>query len=77
MGFALPHRMPHAIAAELNRLTSTVIACSIEIHRRFGSGLLESAYTACLTHDLTRAGLVVERQKALPLHYNGLELDCA
>jgi len=38
---------------------------------------LESAYAACLQHDLSSAGLAVERQKPLPLMYRGLKVDCA
>jgi GxxExxY protein len=69
--------MPDATAAQLNRITDTIIAGAIRIHRTFGSGLLESAYGACLCHDLVKAGLRVERQKRLPLVYDGLKLDCA
>ena len=64
-------------ADSLNRITSTVIAAAIKIHRRFGSGLLESAYFACLCHSLQRAGLHVEAEKAWPLEYDGLHVGCA
>jgi len=66
--------MPEATAAELNRITETIIAGAIKIHRTFGSGLLESACGACLCNDLVKAGLRVERQKRLPLVYDGLKL---
>jgi len=69
--------MSDATAEELNRLTSTIIAAAIDIHRVYGSGLLESAYSACLCHDLRQAGLTVERQKSLPLVHGRLKLDCA
>jgi GxxExxY protein len=64
-------------ADSLNGLTSTIIACAIKIHRQFGPGLLESAYGPCLCHDLLKAGLGIETQKALPLLYDGLKLECA
>lgn len=38
--------------------------------------MLESAYELCLAHDLRAIGLRIEIQKALPLRYRGLELDC-
>jgi GxxExxY protein len=70
-------RMPQPTAATLNHITSTILACAIHIHRAFGSGLLESAYGACLAHDLAHAGFHVERQKPLPLTHNGLTIACA
>ena len=36
-----------------------------------------SAYEACLFHELVSRGLKVERQKPLPLLYEGVRLDCA
>ena len=69
--------MPEITAEGLNGLTSTIIESAIRIHRTFGSGLLESAYAACLCHDLTGLGITVERQKPLPLVYHGFKLDCA
>ncbi len=38
--------------------------------------MLESAYEACLTHELEILGKRVERQKAVPLVYEGLKLNC-
>ena len=69
--------MPRVTAAELNRITSAILGCGIKIHRSFGPGLLESAYDACLCQALIDAGLTIERQKPLPLVYEGLKLDCA
>jgi GxxExxY protein len=40
-----------------------------------GPGLLESSYEKCLHLELMKAGLFVERQKALPLDYDNLRLD--
>jgi GxxExxY protein len=64
-------------AARLNRLTEQIIAAAIAVHRVLGPGLLESAYEACLFHELVARGLKVERQKPLPLMYEGVRLDCA
>jgi GxxExxY protein len=69
--------MSRDTAERLNHLTSTVIGCAIEIHKAFGSGLLESAYCACLCHDLIAAGLTIERQKALSLVHGTLMVHCA
>ncbi len=43
----------HEITAKaLNGITETIVGCAIRVHKMFGSGLLESAYSACLCHDL-------------------------
>jgi GxxExxY protein len=57
-------------------LTYKIIGASIEVHKALGPGLLESAYEACLVHELHLRNLKVEQQKALPLRYKGLLLDC-
>jgi len=45
------------------------------VHRELGPGLLESAYEQCLAFELNRRGLQVERQKQLPLIYQGMKID--
>lgn len=47
--------------------TSQIIGAAIKVHRHLGLGLLESAYEACLAHELETTGLHVQRQKAVPL----------
>jgi GxxExxY protein len=63
-------------AARLNGLTEQIISAAIAVHRALGPGLLESAYEACLYYELVKRGLRVERQKPLPLVYEGVTLDC-
>jgi GxxExxY protein len=58
------------------RLTGEVIAAAIEVHRELGPGLLESAYRACLRHELESRGLEVECERDVPLRYRGVRLDC-
>jgi GxxExxY protein len=57
-------------------LTPEIIGAAIKIHRNFGPGLLESAYEACLAYELEKLGLRVEKQKAVPLIYETVKLDC-
>ena len=57
-------------------LTPEIIGAAIKIHRKLGPGLLESAYEACLAHELEKLGLRVERQKAVPLIYETVKLEC-
>jgi GxxExxY protein len=57
-------------------LTPEIIGAAIKIHRKLGPGLLEAAYEACLRYELNRLRLRVERQKAVPLVYESVKLDC-
>jgi GxxExxY protein len=57
-------------------VTPRIIGAAITVHRRLGPGLLESAYEACLGYELEKAGLSVQRQKAVPLIYEMVKLDC-
>jgi len=61
---------------EINKITEKIIGCAIEVHRYFGPGLLESAYEECLVFELKNVGLIVERQKPVPVIYKGIKLDC-
>ncbi len=60
---------------ELNKITEKIIGCAMKVHSHLGSGLLESAYEACLYYELIKEGLKVERQKPMPLVYDEVKLD--
>jgi GxxExxY protein len=62
--------------ANLNQLTEKIIGAAIKIHRRLGPGLLESAYETCLVFELQEMALRVEQQKAVPLVYENVKLEC-
>lgn len=55
--------------------TSAIIAAACRVHSRLGPGLLESAYKACLLHELLAAGHNVETEKLLPVHYDGTRVE--
>jgi len=57
-------------------LSNEIIGAAITVHRRLGPGLLESAYEACLAYELQALGKKVERQKPVPVFYDGVKLDC-
>jgi len=61
---------------QLDLITQTIIGAAIEVHRRLGPGLLESAYEACLAFELHDRGLKIEQQKPLPVIYREVKLDC-
>ena len=56
-------------------LTSQIIAAAIEVHRRLGPGLLESAYEACLAYELRKRGIKVLTQVGLPVIYDEVALE--
>ena len=57
-------------------MSNEVIGAAITVHRRLGPGLLESAYEACVAHELRRMGRSVERQRPVPVFYDGVKLEC-
>mgnify|MGYP001059010761 CR=1 FL=1 len=59
-----------------DEVTQAVIGAAIRVHKALGPGLLESAYEACLAHELAKQGLEAERQKPLPVKYGEVELEC-
>jgi GxxExxY protein len=61
---------------KLDSITRRIIGAAIEVHRRLGPGLLESAYEACLAYELRELGFRIEQQKPLPIIYKDVRLDC-
>ncbi len=59
----------------LERLATIAVDCGFKLHDALGPGLLESVYEACLARSLVDRGLVVERQKTIPIKYGGVVLD--
>lgn len=60
----------------IDSLSNVIIGAAIMVHRELGPGLLESTYEACTAYELTSRSIYVERQKALPVRYKGVLLDC-
>jgi GxxExxY protein len=59
---------------ELNALAKKTLNAAFRVHTTFGPGLLESAYTACLVHELRKAGLDVKTEVPVPIVYEGVKL---
>jgi GxxExxY protein len=58
-----------------NEISAIVVDVCYKIHVKLGPGLLESVYESILYHELTKRGLSVERQKQLPVLWDGIQLD--
>ncbi|MBN4085386.1 GxxExxY protein [Flavobacteriaceae bacterium AH-315-B10] len=59
-----------------NELANKIIGIAIEVHKILGPGLLESAYQECLFYKLHQEGLKAEKEKRMPLVFEGVKLDC-
>ena len=61
---------------EINEITHEILDSAFKVHSVLGPGLLESAYRSCLVYELRKKGFNVEEEKALPLIYEEVKLDC-
>ena len=52
-----------------------ILDSAMKVHSALGSGLLESAYEACLAHEFKKTGLPFTRHVVLPIVYDGEHLD--
>lgn len=59
-----------------NELSNKVIGLAIDVHKALGPGLLESAYKECLFYKIQQEGLKVEKEKAMPLVFEDVRLEC-
>lgn len=58
-----------------NTLTSKIIFHAIEVHKALGPGLLERVYKECLYHKLLMAKIHVEKEKHLPIQFEGMNFE--
>ena len=58
-----------------NEIATTVVDAAYTIHTRLGPGLLESVYETTLAYELTKRGLTVRRQQAMPVVYESVRMD--
>jgi GxxExxY protein len=61
--------------ARLNEVSGVIVDAAVAVHSALGPGLLESAYEACMVHELRKRGLRVETQVALPVVYESVQLE--
>ena len=59
----------------IERIFKIVLDCSFKVHTALGPGLLESSYEECLYYELKQSGLIVQKQKPLPLIYEEVKLE--
>ena len=54
-----------------NAISYQIRGAIYEVYKALGPGLLESVYEEALTYELQKRGLKVERQREVPIHYDG------
>lgn len=59
-----------------NKIAYSVIASAIDVHKALGPGLLESAYKECLFYALNKKGLLVEKEKPMPVIFEEVKMNC-
>ena len=62
--------------SEVNQLTQAIIGAVIEVHKRLGPGLLETAYRICLAYELRKRGYDVVEEQPVPVIYDDVKLKC-
>ena len=60
---------------DVNQVSGAIVNAAMKVHSAVGPGLLESAYEACLLHELRSLGLDVKSQVSLPVAYDGVKID--
>jgi GxxExxY protein len=58
----------------VNEITGAIVNSAMKVHSLLGPGLLESAYQACLAHELRNCGFEVATEVPIPV-YEGHELE--
>lgn len=60
---------------DINSISGAIVDAAFHIHRTLGPGLLESVYEVVLAHELEKRGLRIERQKPVPIEFEGIRFE--
>lgn len=63
------------VPANVERLATAVVDAAFTVHQELGPGLLESAYEACLSHELRLRQVNHQLQLPVPLNYKGIRIE--
>ena len=58
-----------------NELSRIIVDVAYHLHFKLGPGLLESVYEEIMYHELCKRGLTIERQKAIPVYWDGILIE--
>jgi GxxExxY protein len=60
---------------DVNDISGQIVDAAMKVHSRLGPGLLESAYEACLAHELRKRRLRVRSQVPLAISYDEIQIE--
>jgi GxxExxY protein len=55
-----------------DQLSNKIIGCALTVSNKLGVGFLEKVYENALAHELRKAGLTVDQQYPITIHYDGV-----
>jgi GxxExxY protein len=58
-----------------NAIAKEIVDAAFRIHTTLGPGLLESVYETVLSYELSKRGLRIVRQQAIPVVYENVRMD--
>jgi GxxExxY protein len=58
-----------------NEIARQIVDAAYKIHTTLGPGLLESVYEAVMAEEMSRRGLQIVRQQAIPVVYESVHLE--
>ena len=67
--------MEKFLSDEEERIGKIIVNASFIVHKALGPGLLEKVYEVCLSHELRKSGLNVDRQLDIPIVYDGITFE--
>ena len=59
---------------QYEELTHRIIGCAMKVHSTLGSGFQEVIYQRALDNELRRSGLSFQKEKDMPIFYNGIHI---
>lgn len=63
------------MSKNVNNITGQILDACIKIHNELGPGLFESVYEEVLMYELIKRELTVQKQKAIPVIYDGIKFE--
>jgi GxxExxY protein len=58
-----------------NQIAKLILDAAFRVHTKLGPGLFESVYEVVMAYELKKRGLTADRQKPMPITYDGIRFD--
>jgi GxxExxY protein len=63
------------VSKEVDDKARKIVDAAYTVHKNLGPGLLEKVYEICFCHELSKRGLIYQRQVDIPVIYDGLKFN--